>query len=107
MRKIVKRKKFICAQTLIDKSNTTEEYLWYAAETVKHGWTRDVLVHMLEGGLYGRQAIADKATNFKLRLPKPQSDLAVQTMKDPYIFDFVPFRDELDEQTIEDKLVNC
>jgi len=42
-------------QTLIDKSDTTEEYLWYAAETVKHGWTRDVLVHMLEGGLYARQ----------------------------------------------------
>lgn len=92
-------------QTLMDKSNDTEDYLWYATETVKHGWTRDVMVHMVESDLYKRQALADKATNYKLRLPAPQSELAIQTMKDPYIFDFIPFRGEIDEREIEDKLV--
>jgi len=93
-------------QALMDKSSGTEDYLWYAAETVKHSWTRDVMVHMVESGLYQRQVLAEKVTNYKLRLPAPQSDLAVQTMKDPYIFDFIPFRGEIDERTIEDKLVS-
>jgi len=92
-------------QILMDKSSGTEDYLWYAAETVKHAWTCDVMIHMVESDLYQRQALADKTTNYKLRLPAPQSDFAVQTMKDPYIFDFIPFRAEIDERAIEDKLV--
>ena len=72
---------------LMDKVKTAEEHIWYANATVKNGWSRNVLVHQIESNLYQRQVLADKVTNFEHRLPSPQSELAVQTMKDPYVFD--------------------
>lgn len=90
---------------LMDKTQDTEQYVWYAQETIKNGWSRNVLVHQIESGLYERQAIAEKISNFENRLASPQSELAVQTMKDPYIFDFIPFREDMVERDIEQALV--
>ena len=69
---------------LMDKVKDTDAYLWYAVQTAKNGWSRNVLVHQIESGLYQRQALAEKISNFENRLPSPQSELAVQTMKDPF-----------------------
>ena len=77
---------------LLDKLSNTAERLWYAEQISKNGWSRNVLVHQIESGLYQRQVLAEKVSNFENRLPSPQSELAVQTMKDPYIFDFIPSR---------------
>ncbi len=60
-------------------------------KSAENGWSRNVLVHQIESKLYQRQVLSDKITNFEHRLPSPQSELAVQTMKDPYVFDFIPF----------------
>ena len=59
----------------------------------------------IESGLYERQAIAQKISNFESLLPAPQSELAVQTMKDPYVFDFIPFKEDMVERDIENALV--
>lgn len=91
--------------TLMDKVKDTKAALWYAEQTANHGWSRNVLVHQIESGLYERQAIADKISNFEKRLASPQSELAVQTMKDPYIFDFIPFKEDMVERDIEQALV--
>mgnify|MGYP000087315048 CR=1 FL=1 len=90
---------------LMDKVKDTDAYLWYAVQTAKNGWSRNVLVHQIESGLYQRQALAEKISNFERRLPSPQSELAVQTMKDPYIFDFIPFKEDMVERDIERALV--
>lgn len=90
---------------LMDKVKDTDAYLWYAVQTAKNGWSRNVLVHQIESGLYQRQALAEKISNFENRLPSPQSELAVQTMKDPYIFDFIPFKEDMVERDIERALV--
>ena len=90
---------------LMDKTQDTAQYVWYAQETIKNGWSRNVLVHQIESGLYERQAIAEKISNFENRLASPQSELAVQTMKDPYIFDFIPFKEDMVERDIEQALV--
>lgn len=89
----------------MDKVKDTDAYLWYAVQTAKNGWSRNVLVHQIESGLYQRQALAEKISNFENRLPSPQSELAVQTMKDPYIFDFIPFKEDMVERDIERALV--
>ena len=68
---------------LMDKVKDTKAALWYAEQTANHGWSRNVLVHQIESGLYERQVIADKISNFENRLASPQSELAVQTMKKP------------------------
>lgn len=90
---------------LMDKVKDPDAYAWYAAQTVKNGWSRNVLVHQIESGLYQRQALAGKLTNFERRLPSPQSELAIQTIKDPYVFDFIPFKEDMVERDIERALV--
>ena len=90
---------------LMDKVPDTKEREWYIRKSAENGWSRNVLVHQIESGLYRRQALAKKVSNFEERLPSPQSELAVQTMKDPYVFDFVPFRENMVERDIEQALV--
>ena len=90
---------------LMDKVKTAEEHIWYANVTVQNGRSRNVLVHQIESRLYQRQVLADKVSNFGYRLQFPQSALVVQTMKDPYVFDFIPFREDMLERDIEQALV--
>lgn len=90
---------------LLDKVSDSEERCWYINVCRKNGWSRSVLIHQIESGLYQRQAIVEKVSNFERRLPAPQSELAVQTMKDPYVFDFIPFREDMLERDIERALV--
>jgi predicted nuclease of restriction endonuclease-like (RecB) superfamily len=89
---------------LLDKLKSLEERLWYAQKTVEHGWSRNVLVHQIETGLHRRLGAA--LTNFDRTLPKPQSDLAQQLLKDPYNFDFLSIGEEAQERDLERALVN-
>ena len=91
--------------TIIEKVKDAEKREWYINKTIENGWSHSVLVHQIESGLYERQAIAHKISNFEKLLPAPQSELAVQTMKDPYVFDFIPFKENMVERDIENALV--
>lgn len=90
---------------LLDKITDSEQRRWYAETCQKNGWFRNVLIHQIESGLYERQVLNSKVSNFKQRLPSPQSELSTQTMKDPYVFDFIPFREDMLERDIEQALV--
>ncbi len=90
---------------ILDKVKDPDQQVWYIKKTAENGWSHNVLIHQIESGLYQRQAIAEKISNFESRLPSPQSELALQTMKDPYIFDFVPFSEDMIERDIERALV--
>src|SRR5699024_835445 len=72
---------------LLDKLDDPEDRRWYAAKAIENGWSRNVLVLQIEGGLLERQGRA--VTNFSERLPTPQSDLARESLEDPYRFDFL------------------
>jgi len=63
------------------------------------------LQHHIETKLYERQVLAEKTTNFKNTLPSVQSDLAMQTMKDPYIFDFISLTKKSREREIESAMI--
>lgn len=78
---------------VLDKVSDSDARVWYINACRRNGWSRNVLIHQIESDLYARQAIADKVSNFERRLPAQQSEMAIQTMKDPYIFDFIPFRE--------------
>ena len=90
---------------LMDKVSNPDERVWYIQKAIENSWSRNVLVHQIESGLYKRQVSAEKVSNFEHRLPSPQSELAIQTMKDPYVFDFIPFREDMLERDIEQALV--
>jgi len=84
---------------LLDSIQNTDQRLWYAQQSIENGWSRSVLTMWIESGLYKRQGKA--ITNFKATLPKPHSDLAEQTLKDPYNFDFLTMSKEAMELEIE------
>jgi predicted nuclease of restriction endonuclease-like (RecB) superfamily len=88
---------------LLDKLSTQEARIWYAKKTIENNWSRNVLVMQIESKLIERQGKA--VTNFELRLPKPQSDLAIESLKDPYRFDFLGLTEEAQEREIEGALV--
>ena len=86
---------------LIQKVKAAEQRLWYAAKALEHGWSRAVLTVQIETGLFARQGQA--VTNFSTRLPSPQSDLAQQSLKDPYLFDFLTLHEEAVERDLENR----
>lgn len=88
---------------LIDKVKNLAEKEWYARKAVEHGWSRSVLEMWIESGLYQKQGKA--SNNFQKSLPPPYSDLAEQTLKDPYCFDFLTFTSKAREKEIEDGLM--
>ena len=90
---------------ILEKVKDPNQREWYIRKTGENGWSHSVLIHQIEGGLYERQVLAEKVCNFESMLPSPQSELAVQTMKDPYIFDFIPFKEDMIERDIEEALV--
>jgi predicted nuclease of restriction endonuclease-like (RecB) superfamily len=89
--------------TLLDKLNSPEERLWYARKAIEHGWSRNVMVMQIETRLLEREGKA--VSNFAQQLPKPQSDLARESLKDPYRFDFLGLTNEAREREVESALV--
>lgn len=89
--------------TLLDKLGTDDDRRWYAAKAIEHNWSRNVLAMQIETGLKARSGQA--VTNFAQRLPAPQSDLARESLKDPYRFDFLGLGEEAQEREIEGALV--
>ncbi len=90
--------------TLLDKVKNQEERIFYMQQTAENGWSRNVMVHQIESELYKRKGSA--ITNFETTLPKPQSDLAKELLKDPYKFDFLSLGNEYFEKNLENALVN-
>jgi len=90
---------------LLDKAKTPEEIVWYAKQTIENGWSLSALEYQIETKLYQRQAIADKTSNYERLLPAPLSTLAEETLKNPYVFDFVEKRKGIIEREIENELV--
>lgn len=88
---------------LLDKLKSREDRLWYAAKAIEHNWSRNILTMQIESRLMERSGAV--VTNFDLSLPKPQSDLARESLKDPYRFDFLGLTEEAQEREIEHALV--
>ena len=84
---------------LLERVKGNEERIWYAQKTIEEGWSRNLLLDMVRSGAYERQGKA--VTNLKKRLPSPQSDLAEESLKDPYKFDFLTLSETFKERDLE------
>jgi predicted nuclease of restriction endonuclease-like (RecB) superfamily len=89
---------------ILDYVKVPAERFWYIQQTIEYGWSRNVLVHHIGTKLYQRQGQA--TTNFEQTLPKPQSDLAQQLLKDPYNFDFLSLGQAAQERDLERALID-
>jgi predicted nuclease of restriction endonuclease-like (RecB) superfamily len=90
-------------QVLMDKVTETNEFHFYAEKCLENGWSRNILVEQINSGLFNRQGTA--ITNFSHTLPSIQSDLAQQTLKNPYLFDFLSLGEEARERDLENALI--
>ena len=84
--------------TILDKVKDTVARDFYIRAAIQYGWSRNILVHQIESGLYERQGRA--LVNFDRTLPAPQSELARQILKDPYNFDFLTLGKEAQERDL-------
>ena len=89
-------------QRIMYKCKSVREAIFYVEKTIENGWSRTILEHQIDSKLYER--LGSAISNFDSRLPKVQSELAKQTIKDPYNFDFLTLRDKYDERELEDAL---
>jgi len=89
---------------IMTKSQSQQEALYYVQQTQEYGWSRAVLIHHMESQLWQREGKA--VSNFAVTLPSPQSDLAQQTLKDPYIFDFLSLGKKHSERELEAALTD-
>lgn len=88
---------------LMEKLKNVKERIWYAHKTLENGWSRNVLAMWIDSELHKREGKA--VTNFKRTLPAPQSDLAHNSLKDPYLLDFITVREKAKEKEIETQLM--
>jgi predicted nuclease of restriction endonuclease-like (RecB) superfamily len=89
---------------LLTKLDRPEERLWYARRSAAEGWSHAILTLQIENRLMERQGKA--LTNFPSALPPPDSDMAAQAFKDPYLFDFLGTEDPRKERELELGLLN-
>jgi len=87
---------------IINKCKSVKEAFFYITKTIENGWSRAVLLNFLEAGLYKQKG--KSITNFDKLLPAPQSDLAKETLKDPYNFDFLTLSENYRERELENEL---
>lgn len=89
---------------IVSKCRDVDEALFYVRKTIENNWSRAVLTHHIESGLHLREGRA--VANFEATLPAPLSDLARETLKDPYIFDFLALTERHDERELENALLD-
>ena len=89
---------------ILNKCKNIDEAIYYIKQTIINNWNSDTLALNIKTDLFSRDG--KSINNFKITLPSPQSDLAIQTIKDPYVFDFLTFEKPFIERDIENKLVD-
>ena len=87
---------------IISQCKDVARAVFYLNKTVENGWSRAVLLNFLDTNLYKRQG--KTVNNFNKLLADPQSELATQTLKDPYNFDFLTLDGEYRERELEQGL---
>jgi len=88
---------------IINKIKNEKEAHFYIQQTIENNWSRETLALQIKTNLFERNGKV--INNFKNTLPEPFSDLAEQTLKDPYVFDFLTLSIKAKEKDIENQLI--
>ncbi|PPK90203.1 putative nuclease of restriction endonuclease-like (RecB) superfamily [Kineococcus xinjiangensis] len=91
-------------RALLDRLDDRATREWYATQALHQGWSRDVLANQIMSGLHTR--IGAAPSNFAAQLPAPDSELAQQLTRDPYVFDHLAITDRASEKAMEQGLMD-
>ncbi len=87
---------------ITNKCQNYDEASFYIQQTILNNWSRNILELQIASKLIDR--IGKAQNNFELTLPKFQSDLAIETLKDPFKFDFLTLENNVQELELERRL---
>ena len=90
---------------LMDRISDVNKRIWYINKIIENGWSRNILINQIESKLFERQHSVEKTTNFMEKLDSPNNKLALDTLKDPYIFD-IAYSENALEKDVENALVS-
>ena len=90
---------------ILSKVKNEKQRKWYIEQTELNGWSYDVLAFQIKSDLYTRQVLVDKPNNFKRTLKSPQSELARDMMKDPYLLDLSNLKHNFIEKELENAMI--
>lgn len=88
---------------LMEKVKDAPARRWYMQAVLENGWSRHLLLDHIKAATHLR--VGQAASNFSLRLPAPDSGLVQQTLKDPYLFDFLTLDEPFHERELETGLI--
>ena len=91
-------------KVIITKIKKFQDAIFYIQKIKENNWSRDVLTLQIISNPHNRRGAT--IPNFNKTLPEALSDLAQQTLKDPYIFDFLQLSEGYKEKDIENQLVS-
>ncbi|HQM86192.1 MAG TPA: PDDEXK nuclease domain-containing protein [bacterium] len=89
---------------IVTKCKAIDEAFFYVQKTIENNWSRTILTHQIESGLFKREGKA--ISNFSKTLPSPSSNLVQEMIKDPYNFDFVTLSKSFSEKELEQSLTD-
>ncbi len=89
---------------LLEKVKDFGHRTWYMRQTLEHSWSRNILLHHIRRKAHARQGKA--ITNMPALSPSAQSEIVVQLLKDPYIFDFLTLTEPFHERELETQLLH-
>ena len=99
LRKLVLQTQWAHNVLLIEKVKEIDMRIWYMRQVIENGWSRDMLALQIDSSAHQRRG--KSINNFERTLPPVQSDLARQSLKDPYIFDFLTIAEPYRERELE------
>ena len=91
---------------ILEKIKDNNQRVWYMKQTFINGWSYDVLAFQIKSNLYSRQILGDKLNNFERSLNNPQSELARDMMKDPYILNLTGLKQNYIETELEQAIID-
>jgi predicted nuclease of restriction endonuclease-like (RecB) superfamily len=87
---------------IFTKAKSKEEALFFVQKTKENGWSRAMLVNMMDTRLY--ETKGNTVNNFSLTLPKEDSECARQILRDTYKLDFLTLRENYEEKDLHKAL---
>lgn len=91
---------------LVERIKDLKVRIWYMEKCLENGWSKETLDYQIDLNLFSRQYDnTKKLTNFRKNLNTQQSTLAIDILKDPYIFELSGLTEKSSERDIEKAMI--
>ncbi len=83
---------------IFTRAKSIEEALFFISKTKENGWSRAMLINMMDTKLF--ETRGNTINNFALTLPENESECAKEILKDEYKFEFLSMSEKHEEKDL-------